>query len=252
MKHTALLVCLLSIFLAFTGCKPGKGADAGLRAELDKARLQNENLQRQIDELRIELNLVSEERNAWRTKSDATLVRAKEIEALMQKMALESAELKAKLEELERRNAELESQKRTFESSLKGLEGVTVSRVGDEICVTLEDKILFDSGKAELKGGAEKTITAIAAAMKRDAQDRRIRVEGHTDSDPIKTAKTFASNWELSAARACTVLKELARNGLPEKNMSVAGFAFHRPVASNDTAQGKAKNRRVEIYILPK
>ena len=82
------------------------------------------------------------------------------------------------------------------------------------------------------------------------APGRQIRLEGHTDNRPIHTAK-FPSNWELSSARATVVMRALAdRFGLAEARVSVSGYGEHRPAASNETPEGRAQNRRVDVVIL--
>ena len=81
-------------------------------------------------------------------------------------------------------------------------------------------------------------------------KNRRFRIEGHTDSTPVSESSVFPSNWELSATRAVNVLHYLADYGVREKDFSVAGYADTRPKFSNDTAEGRAYNRRVDIIIL--
>ncbi|MFA4985757.1 MAG: OmpA family protein [Candidatus Brocadiia bacterium] len=250
MKRVMVLVLVLFALGLVAGCKPNEGRNASLAADLEKARAENEQLKKEIEDLRRELNICADERNEWRDKTNGAQVKLQELENMIAKMKFESIDLKAKLEELEKRNARLESERGGLEGMLKNLEGVRVSRRGDEICLTLEDKILFDSGKADLKSSASKTLKQIADAISKNFKGRHIRIEGHTDSDPITKAKVFASNWELSVGRAATVLHELVKDGLPESGFSIAGFAFHRPVAPNDTPANKAKNRRVEIIIM--
>ena len=81
-------------------------------------------------------------------------------------------------------------------------------------------------------------------------QDRRFQVEGHTDDRPISTAQ-FPSNWELSAARALSVVKLLVAQGVSPENLSGAGYGEYHPVAVNETAEGRRLNRRIEIVMLP-
>ena len=207
-------------------------------------------LDRDNEKLRHEINALADERNVWRDKYNGAQVKVDEYETIVQKMKLESVELKARLDELQKRNAELEGERTSIENKLKGIEGVSVQRKGNEICVTVDNLILFDSGKADLKTSAAQTVKAIADVLVRDFKGRHLRIEGHTDTDPIRSAAAFKSNWELSTARACAVLHELAKFSVPVQDMHVAGFAYFRPVAPNDTAENKAKNRRVEIYIM--
>jgi chemotaxis protein MotB len=109
------------------------------------------------------------------------------------------------------------------------------------------DQILFDSGSAVLKPGFKKILQILAPQLKR--LPNSIEVDGHTDNVPISTA-AFPSNWELSAARAGSVVRYFETLGLPSERLAAAGYADTRPVESNDTRQGRARNRRVEIIVL--
>lgn len=123
---------------------------------------------------------------------------------------------------------------------------ITLTREG--LIVSLQEVGFFDSGSAVLKPGGMPALSKIAAIISRTPQN--IRVEGHTDNVPIHNSK-FASNWDLSTARATEVLNLLiTRFGIAPQRLSAAGYAKYHPVASNATAQGRARNRRVDIVIL--
>lgn len=124
---------------------------------------------------------------------------------------------------------------------------VTVRR--GQIVLALETDVLFDPGKTEIKAEGKAALKEVADAMK-TVQGRRFQVAGHTDPTPIKT-KDFPSNWELSTARAVTVVKLLAGDGVRSSVLSAAGYAEFDPVANNATNPGRAKNRRIEIALLP-
>jgi|ERR1017187_7706023 chemotaxis protein MotB len=114
--------------------------------------------------------------------------------------------------------------------------------------ISLHELGFFDSGQAELLPGASDKIQRIAAVLMQYGLD--MRVEGHSDNVPIHNA-SFSSNWDLSTARAMAVAKMLLNeSGFDPKRLSVAGYAEYRPAASNDTAEGRRKNRRVDIVIL--
>ena len=107
----------------------------------------------------------------------------------------------------------------------------------------------FTAGKATLKPAAVSELSRIATAIKRDYAGRMVRVEGHTDGDPIRKSG-WKDNWELSCERAATVVRQLVTLGIPAENVHVAGYGEHRPVADNKTAAGKSKNRRIEIVVM--
>jgi chemotaxis protein MotB len=115
--------------------------------------------------------------------------------------------------------------------------------------VELSENILFDSGKADLKKEGQAALQEVAGVLASIA-DRDFQIAGHTDNIPIKSAR-FPSNWELSTARAVTVARFLASQSVPANRLSAAGYAESQPVASNDTPEGRAQNRRIEIVLMP-
>ncbi len=125
---------------------------------------------------------------------------------------------------------------------------VAFNAAAGTITVTLPDAILFDSGKAELKKDASAKLDHIRAVIREKYAGKQIDVVGHTDTDPIKKSN-WKDNWELSAHRALAVTRYLVAHGIDEKMIRAVGCGQGRPVVSNTTANGKAKNRRVEIVV---
>lgn len=120
----------------------------------------------------------------------------------------------------------------------------------DGLVVSLREMGFFDSGSAGLKSEAGPAFARIAQIL--IEHPCGVRIEGHTDPVPIHTAQ-FASNWELSTARATEIVKLLVeQHGIPPERLSAAGYGEFHPVASNDTAQGRQINRRVDIVMLAK
>lgn len=111
----------------------------------------------------------------------------------------------------------------------------------------LPDKVLFQSGQATLRPAASALLDPLARLLA--VQPNDVRVEGHTDNQPIHTAQ-FPSNWELSTARATSVVRYLIGHGVPGVKLSAAGYADTHPIASNTTISGRALNRRIEIIVL--
>ena len=126
---------------------------------------------------------------------------------------------------------------------------VEVTETAGAITVTLPDAILFDSGKAVLKASSKATLDKVAGVIKKDYPTQTIRVEGHTDADPI-TKSNWKDNWELSCERALAVVRYLTTNGIGEKRVYASGFSQYTPRDSNATAAGKSRNRRVQIVII--
>ncbi len=123
-----------------------------------------------------------------------------------------------------------------------------VKIIDGRMVVVLKTDILFGSGSAELSTGGEEALAQVAEVLA--SLDRRYQVEGHTDNVPIATSR-YPSNWFLAAARAIGVVDHLVASGLPAENVSAAAFGDTHPVAANDTPEGKAQNRRIEIVVVP-
>lgn len=130
----------------------------------------------------------------------------------------------------------------------EGLEhNVHLLQANAGIVIRLQDDILFDTGTAALLPGAEPVVRKVASLLSQ-LRGFVVSVEGFTDSRPIATPD-FPSNWELSTARALSVLHALVRAGVDPSMMSATGYGEYRPVAPNATAEGRAQNRRVEIVV---
>ncbi len=126
--------------------------------------------------------------------------------------------------------------------------GIEVKRDKRGVVISVMDKFLFEAGYAKLREEARPLVDAIAAAVKN--YPNVIRIEGHTDNIPINTSE-FPSNWELSSQRAINVAKYFIKRHTMQPDMiSTVGYAEYKPVASNNTPSGRAKNRRVDIVIL--
>ncbi len=130
-------------------------------------------------------------------------------------------------------------------NDLSGL--VQIQSSERKVKLVLTEGVLFGSGRADLKEPARKVLAPIAAELKKVPND--IIIEGHTDNVPIKSGK-YGSNWELSMARAYSVLQFMAEQGIPAKHLAGIGYGENRPVGDNATAEGRAKNRRIEISLM--
>ncbi len=113
----------------------------------------------------------------------------------------------------------------------------------------LTDKVLFDSGQADLKAGAGPLLDQVASLLRNDTGGHDVMVEGHTDNIPIAGSE-YPTNWELSTARAARVVRYLIGAGVPGGRLGAVGYADLHPIASNDTPDGRSLNRRVEIVLL--
>jgi chemotaxis protein MotB len=135
-------------------------------------------------------------------------------------------------------------------SKLNRIKGMRAKLMGNGARLTVENAVLFEFGAADLTPGASADLRTVCDAIRDLPFD--IRVEGHTDNVPIHTAR-YPSNWELSMARAVRVVKFfIAAGRISPRRLSAAGYADCRPVMSNDTPEGRARNRRVEIFLIAK
>jgi len=125
---------------------------------------------------------------------------------------------------------------------------VVLKATREGLVISLREIGFFDSGSAELRPASEDAVRRMAAML--SAQPNDIRIEGHTDNVPIHNSR-FASNWELSTARATEMIRLfITHYEFPATRLSAAGYAEYHPVAANQTAEGRAQNRRVDIVVL--
>jgi len=128
-------------------------------------------------------------------------------------------------------------------------EQIEIHKNGNRIEVRMTSKMLFTSGNARLSSESFPILKKIANVIQ--ASDYAVNIEGHTDNVPINT-RTFPSNWELSAARAASVVHFMSRQNIDAYRLAAVGYGENRPVANNRTADGRQKNRRISLILLPR
>ena len=180
----------------------------------------------------------------------------------IEKVQLMKRELQRLRIEVERIKSEKDQELREMEKARDDLQVRFQKEIQNkDLKLSLEEKglvlrfvaeVFFDSGKAELKKEAYPILDKVVVFLAKDVPDRNISIEGYTDNEPIKYSG-WASNWELSAARAMSVLHYLVDDKeIDSHRIQATGFGEYQPIVSNDTPEGRQKNRRVEIVILPK
>jgi chemotaxis protein MotB len=143
---------------------------------------------------------------------------------------------------------QLEKEVKSLAEALDSEHKISVFHDERGIVIRVMDRAFFDEGRAVLKETAKQALAKIAPII--ESSESPIRIEGHTDNVPIKTAE-FGSNWELSVRRATEVVRHLIEKyNFPAERISASGYAEYRPVAPNDTAENRALNRRIEIILL--
>ncbi|NTV29943.1 MAG: OmpA family protein [Candidatus Omnitrophica bacterium] len=155
--------------------------------------------------------------------------------------------LKSELSEMERAKQELEAR---LSKEIADKE-VKVEMLEKGLVITFVAEVLFDSGKADLKSDSLEKLEKVSKVLLSTVVDLNVGIEGHTDNEPIKHSG-WKSNWHLSSGRALSVLQYLIEQGVSPERLSAIACGEYRPVASNDTKEGRQKNRRVEIVVLPK
>lgn len=199
-------------------------------------------LNQQVDELKSQLTSVAKALDLAQIQGQE---KDKQIANLGQKL---NVALAAKVEELQRYRSEFFGKLREVLSSHQGIQVV-----GDRF--VFQSEVLFPLGSADLTQAGQNEITALAVTIKDIAKEIPpdikwiLRVDGHTDRQPIKGAGAFASNWELSVARAITVVKLLIADGVEPEHLAATGFADNQPLDTADTPDAYAKNRRIELRL---
>lgn len=175
-------------------------------------------------------------------------------------LASENARLARDITETQKaREEKVREVSTTYDQLLEKMKGeiakgqVTISELKGKLTVNMVEAILFDSGKAEVKREGLVVLGKVVEILK-TVNDKAIRIEGHTDNVAINRslAQRYPTNWELSAARAINVARYLEQQAIAPDSLSAAAFGEFKPVADNATAEGRAKNRRIEIVLVPK
>lgn len=160
-----------------------------------------------------------------------------------------------KIQQLSQQVDELSQAQKTLEDRLAQEikdKQVKLEMAEKGLVITVVGDLLFDSGKANIRPEAQPVLDKVAKVLNENVPEYSIGIEGHTDNVPIKHS-SWKSNWELSSARALSVLHYLEKEkGVEPGRLSAVGYGEYRPVASNDTKSGHQQNRRVEIVIIPK
>ena len=208
------------------------------RNQVSVLETRNEKLERNLDDLNLALAEINESCNEQMREMSFELDKQKSI------IAMQSTVINR-----------LDNTKKEIEESLKEqieAKEIQIEEMENRLKVTLVDKILFNTGQAQVNPRGRAVLAKVADSLKAQTS-HAVAVEGHTDNVPIGSGlkNRFASNWELSAARAISVVRFLQEEGVDPTKLSAAAFGPYQPVASNDTAEGRSRNRRIEIILVP-
>jgi chemotaxis protein MotB len=265
-KYDAAVADVQSTHAALAASLDRERADqaqiAALQQQLAAAQAQVQDEQHKLDDLSTADHNVQaqlDEATAIDSQLRGELARlGKNVDQMLQEKGTLSKALddaKARLEELRQAQAAAAAQAALYQELLQKFKAMVdagqlkiTTRKG-RLVLQLPNDVLFDSGQTAIKPAGRDALVSIATVL-RTLQGRSFQVAGNTDNVPIQTP-TFPSNWELSTARAVAVVKLLVAHGVDPNELSAAGYGEFDPVAGNDTQDGRARNRRIEITLQP-
>ncbi len=213
---------------------------ADLKTENKLLKVENTKLSQNIETLKVNVGSLQNHILALEKKNEALQDKANALEC--------------------QRKEEILEMKGTYESLLENMESeiekgkITITQLKGKLKVNMLDEILFDSGKTTIKPQGVELLDRVGKILL-NVEERAISIEGHTDNVPIgpELGKKYPTNWDLSAARATTVARYLQEKiGINPGVLSATGYGEYQPIASNETKEGKARNRRIEIVLIPK
>ena len=239
--------------LALSGCV-SQGRYVQVEQERDLLEKNNETLKGQVGDARSDSEKLAAERAQLAQEKSALEAERNDMQARLAELKQQEESLGSKLQDKEQESKKL---KATYDGLVSDLKKevqsgqVQVQQLRDGLRVNVAQDILFDSGSAELDKNGQVVLTKVATQLKKSPH--QILVIGHTDNKPIGAAlvKYYPTNWELAGARASSVVRLFGSTGLPDKRMLAVSMADVKPVASNATPEGRARNRRIEIRLRP-
>jgi chemotaxis protein MotB len=242
--------------------------DARLKATADSlasAQISNKDLQQTLEAskgaLTQKVAALIKDRDALASKSNDQAAQIADLQKKAADAAAAAAAADAARAAAETaKAAELAKAQKSFDDLAAGLKSeisageIKITQLQGKLTVNLVDRILFDSGKAEIKPDGRKVLDKVGGILN-TVQDKNIQISGHTDNKPIvgDLLSKYPSNWELSTARATAVARYLQEQAkVDPARLVAAGYGEFHPIASNDTTEGRAQNRRIEIVLVPK
>jgi len=254
------LAAILLALALVPGCVT-RGAYQEVVRERDQYQATSARRATRIEQLEASSTALSEERLALIDEIEDLRQRREMLEGKVEVLEQVRGELANQLgeseSELVRTTEEVQQLRQTYGELVDDLESevaagrIEIDRLREGLRLNLAQEVLFDSGSAQLSERGRAVIVKVAERLATTSQ--RIEVQGHTDDTGIRgsLARRYPSNWELAGARAASVVRLLARHGVPPERMSAVSLGEFRPLAPNDTVEGRARNRRIEIRLLP-
>ncbi|MBN2717572.1 MAG: OmpA family protein [Deltaproteobacteria bacterium] len=246
---------LTAFCLSMAACGPSQeeydallNSSNQLKEQLASSEQSNGELQSKLSQMSSENKKMAEKLAALGQNVEALLGQKSELASDLEATRAREAKLREEQEAQKKRMEQYRKVIKQFQELVNSGK-LSIKIVDGQMVVQMASSILFETGQAKLSEEGELALADLANILA-TIKDRKFQVAGHTDNVPINSKK-FPSNWELSTARAVNVVKFLQENGVDPKNISAAGYAEYRPSESNDTKDGQAANRRIEITLLP-
>ena len=284
LKRTFILMVVFLLSVMVGGCVSSskfekKVAEAdglnqalqALQQKYDKLTAENDNLKDHFKKLNgdfaqlsIQKDKITADRDeldkVLKSKSDSLSKTINELRGKTAALEMENASRKEGVANLKKtKEEEVKTVSKTYENLMQEMKGeiaqgqVAITELKGKLTVDVLDKILFASGEAEVKPEGLAVLQRVIDILK-NVKDKAIRIEGHTDNVKIggALARKYATNWELSAARAINVTRYLQKQGIDPALLASVAYGEYKPVADNSTSEGRAKNRRIAIILQPK
>ena len=205
----------------------------------------------QADLIKREDSLAVLETEFTKRKNELDILSA-DMAAMQERLRQKELAYNALNDEVKRKDSAMMALRNSVAEALVGFEGqgLTVSTRNGRVYVSMDNKLMFASGSFNVNANGKDALSKLANVLK-DKQDINILVEGHTDSVPYRGSGNLKDNWDLSSKRATSIVRILTKGNIDPKKITAAGRGEYNPIASNATPEGRAKNRRTEIILMP-
>lgn len=260
-KLIKLIFCVSLIIVLANGCV--------LKSKYENLSVAKQDIDKKYEELRLKNEELKKQLEEALSQNERISARNEEISSLNQQLAQRNKDLASGITDYRSRSMTLETElikkeaklseiQKTYNDLTRDLKkeidagNVKIEELKGMLKVNVVSEVLFRSGSDEIISDGKGILDKVAKTLA-SIKDKRIEIQGHTDDRRItgKLTQIFPTNWELSTARASKIVRYLEDYGLDPSKLSAAGYGSNHPVASNDTEEGRQKNRRIEIVLLP-
>ncbi|MBK8500126.1 MAG: OmpA family protein [Flavobacteriales bacterium] len=235
-----------------SGCKMGKWKSEAAVSASTIERLRADSIQRAGDMSAMRTEFLGLQDDAQMTREQLAQ-RGKELRATQEALRVKARRMDDLDARLRAQTDAMSSLRKKISDALVSVraEDLTITERDGKIYVSLSEQLLFASGSAKVDPKGKDALGKLASVLRSNA-DINVLVEGHTDSIPVKSSR-YADNWDLSTARAVSIVRLLTDTySVPPVRVEAAGRGQHQPIADNATADGRARNRRTEIILVPR